>query len=850
MLIRIAAGTLLRIVIITVFVTSSLTSVGDPGFAAGPGARPQDTVTSISLTNATIPVGSTGTTDLMVNGYSGTNGLGAYDVRINFDVSKVIVTAVGAGDSPFNSMPSNNVGTGTGKCNTTGQLAINSFHTTIPGPRGPSFKIARITWQALSLGTHSLTLSVTTLSDTSGSDVTGYSAINGTITALQNNIGVGTVSLPTGAMYNGYVDVYANNIKNPGIGSYNFTIGFDTTKVIINHIIGGTAPFDGFPQNNIGTGSGKCNTTGQLTFSASQPNSTGPTGNVLLARVNLSVLATGTFSLALTVNSLINAQGSNITPITVINGSATGLPLNINVGSVQVPIGTGFNGNVDVYVNNWDDPDGVGSYDLSIAFSIAEVRINSIAGGTAPFGEVTAHNVGTGTGKCNTTGQLNFASYHNQIPGPTGNVWLARINLSNLAAGTHALTLTVNSLYDTAGTSITRVAVNGSVSTLVAPVASFRYSLSPANGIAPCTATFSDTSANSPSSWSWNFGDGTGSSSQNPTKNYTLGAPYSVTLTATNIVGSHSASDTVNIYSPPVVDFSATPRSGLAPVTIVFSDLSTGNVTGWDWDFGDASAHSSSRNPTHQYTVPGRYSVTLIATNPAGTNTRIKANYICAMDKAAELEITQDKDASGHIILKVNIKRVKNISTGATVTPSGGIGAYDASATYSAAGVSIVDGRGVSPFDAVTFNRNTAGGTKTLFNAFQVSAEPQPPLNVAHLLPSLIGTRDNSYSVTLNFTMIAAGSGEEIYPESTVSIDNLRRGNAKDTDGVDIGDAMFIAQYLAGLRDLGTGVSAVNPLNGASVKHDTGGELITIADALVVAQMLVGLRDTGYNLIT
>ncbi|GEO08546.1 PKD domain-containing protein [Segetibacter aerophilus] len=44
---------------------------------------------------------------------------------------------------------------------------------------------------------------------------------------------------------------------------------------------------------------------------------------------------------------------------------------------------------------------------------------------------------------------------------------------------------------------------------------------------------------------------------------------------------------------------------------ISFSDNSTGNPTSWKWNFGDQST-SESANPSHQYSKPGRYTVSLV----------------------------------------------------------------------------------------------------------------------------------------------------------------------------------------------------------------------------------------------
>src|SRR3989442_3932114 len=62
---------------------------------------------------------------------------------------------------------------------------------------------------------------------------------------------------------------------------------------------------------------------------------------------------------------------------------------------------------------------------------------------------------------------------------------------------------------------------------------------------------------------------------------------------------------------PPSANFTANPTSGQAPLTVQFTDQSTGTITAWDWNFGDGSAHSSVQNPSHTYTSAGDFTVTL-----------------------------------------------------------------------------------------------------------------------------------------------------------------------------------------------------------------------------------------------
>jgi PKD repeat protein len=54
---------------------------------------------------------------------------------------------------------------------------------------------------------------------------------------------------------------------------------------------------------------------------------------------------------------------------------------------------------------------------------------------------------------------------------------------------------------------------------------------------------------------------------------------------------------------------------------VQFQDSSTSSlnkIIGWDWDFGDASAHATTANPTHTFPGPGTYTVTLIITDQSG----------------------------------------------------------------------------------------------------------------------------------------------------------------------------------------------------------------------------------------
>ena len=98
---------------------------------------------------------------------------------------------------------------------------------------------------------------------------------------------------------------------------------------------------------------------------------------------------------------------------------------------------------------------------------------------------------------------------------------------------------------------------------------------------------------------------------------------------------SYSTEDVVvTVSNPPTADFSATPLSGCAPLTVTFTDASSAPsgsfIRKWEWDFNNDGTidriDSTAPAPfTHDYTVPGTYSVTLKVTTDKGCkNTKLK----------------------------------------------------------------------------------------------------------------------------------------------------------------------------------------------------------------------------------
>jgi trimeric autotransporter adhesin len=72
---------------------------------------------------------------------------------------------------------------------------------------------------------------------------------------------------------------------------------------------------------------------------------------------------------------------------------------------------------------------------------------------------------------------------------------------------------------------------------------------------------------------------------------------------------------------PPVASFTAVPSSGIAPLTVQFTDTSSGTVASRAWDFqNDGSVDSTAANPRFTYVSQGTFTARLTVTNTDGSS--------------------------------------------------------------------------------------------------------------------------------------------------------------------------------------------------------------------------------------
>ncbi|HWQ65765.1 MAG TPA: PKD domain-containing protein [Methanospirillum sp.] len=136
----------------------------------------------------------------------------------------------------------------------------------------------------------------------------------------------------------------------------------------------------------------------------------------------------------------------------------------------------------------------------------------------------------------------------------------------------------------------------------------------PSSGQAPLNVSFIDISPLESMNNSWDFGDGTRvSDAKTVCHEFITPGMYTTTMRVWNNTSSSQVSIPIMVQAPPVplqAKFTADAITGIPPLTVNFTDLSTGGPVSWNWAFGDGLT-SQEQNPVHTYTGIGRFTVTL-----------------------------------------------------------------------------------------------------------------------------------------------------------------------------------------------------------------------------------------------
>src|SRR5690606_15095627 len=111
-------------------------------------------------------------------------------------------------------------------------------------------------------------------------------------------------------------------------------------------------------------------------------------------------------------------------------------------------------------------------------------------------------------------------------------------------------------------------------------------------------------------SFNWNFGDGTTSSEFNPSHRFNAPGVYNVVLVVSGPGGSTNFTQQIVVQAPapPVAAFVPSVTGGAVPLTVQFTNQSSGVISGLVWNFGDGTT-STEQSPSHTFTAPGLYNV-------------------------------------------------------------------------------------------------------------------------------------------------------------------------------------------------------------------------------------------------
>ncbi len=149
------------------------------------------------------------------------------------------------------------------------------------------------------------------------------------------------------------------------------------------------------------------------------------------------------------------------------------------------------------------------------------------------------------------------------------------------------------------------------------------FSTNVSQGSVPLTVNFTDQSTGNVTGWKWEFGDGTISYAKSPAPHtYYKPKTYTVKLTVYDAYGSSNSKTSTITVKPQILgaNFSTNVSQGPVPLTVNFTDQSTGNVTGWKWDFGDGTTSYAKSPAPHTYYKRKTYTVKLTVNDAYGSS--------------------------------------------------------------------------------------------------------------------------------------------------------------------------------------------------------------------------------------
>jgi PKD repeat protein len=448
-------------------------------------------------------------------------------------------------------------------------------------------------------------------------------------------------------------------VRPSAIGLGNTVVGMTnsasfTVQNVGNGILSGTATVANAGPFNVASGSPFSLTVGQMTnvVIAFSPAATGVASNKIIfattggtssntvtgtgvaAPVITSIPVTNVF-LGSTYNYDVDATGFP-SPTFSLQTAPSGMSINTNNGLIAwtpTPAQLGDNA-VSVKAANGFAPDAVQNFTVTVVDNIAPSLTIAQPSDLQKFTNSPINVNGT----ANDASGISSVTINDTAATLAGTNWSEQVALS---VGTNLLTVIATDASPSANKT------TNTVRAILQPPPSPFALVSPADGssnlslqpvltwtLSSGDAIFSVEVATTTNFASPVFSQG-GLTSTNTTVTSGLanGVTYFWRVTATNASGSVIATNAPFSFSTvpaaPMAGFTAGPTNGLVPLTVNFTNTSTGVITNQLWDFGDTNT-SVLANPPHTYSNAGTFTVSLTVFGLGGSNSTTQANFIAA----------------------------------------------------------------------------------------------------------------------------------------------------------------------------------------------------------------------------
>jgi PKD repeat protein len=265
-----------------------------------------------------------------------------------------------------------------------------------------------------------------------------------------------------------------------------------------------------------------------------------------------------------------------------------------------------------------------------------------------------------------------------------------------------------------------------------------KFDVDPNSGPEPLRVHFTNRSSGDYDTCKWTFGDNdTSDDCDNPSHTYREVGTYTVRLKISGPEGSDTETKTneIAVYKSVRADFKGSPLNGSIPLTVGFTNLSSGDFQTCTWTFGDGTTAADCNNLTHTYTAAGSYTISLTVSGRGGSDTATRTNYVTVTKLLPKADFTAEP-TSGQQPLAVIFT---NLSTGnfdATIWSFGDGNTsndpHNPRHVYTAAGVYTV---------TLTINGAEGSDTKIKTNYITVNASPSPsPTGTATPTATATGT--------------------------------------------------------------------------------------------------------------